>query len=109
MDATEREVSHIFRPFPGFSNVRLITKTSSRGKQYYNCFVEFETPNQAAIALTTLQGYKFHNKDPNGVRISFEDPRVLNVQGEIPSFFFPNYFYYYIFIFFIRTISLKFV
>jgi len=42
-DATQREVSHIFRPFPGFVLARLIPKTSRVGKRYFFCFVDFET------------------------------------------------------------------
>ena len=75
-------MSHIFRPFPGFSNVKLVQKTTSRGKRFYNCFVEFENQQQAAIALSTLQGYKFHNKDASGVRISFEAASLQVVQGK---------------------------
>lgn len=73
-DATEREVSHIFRPFPGFVNARLIAKKTREGRKFFFCFVDFENKRQASIALHTLQGYKFHNKDPSGVRISFATP-----------------------------------
>jgi RNA recognition motif-containing protein len=73
-DATEREVSHIFRPFPGFVNARLISKKTREGRKFFFCFVDFENKKQASIVLHTLQGYKFHNKDPSGVRISFATP-----------------------------------
>lgn len=73
-DSTEREVSHIFRPFPGFINARLIPKKTHQGRKYFFCFVDFEKVDQACIAKDTLQGYKFHNKDLSGVRISFATP-----------------------------------
>lgn len=73
-DATEREVSHIFRPYPGFVNARLIAKKTHEGRKFFFCFVDFENKTQASIAMQTLQGYKFHNKDPSGVRISFATP-----------------------------------
>lgn len=40
-DATEREVSHIFRPFPGYIQARLIAKVSKMGRKYFYCFVDF--------------------------------------------------------------------
>mmetsp|Transcript_5002 Transcript_5002/g.4209 ORF Transcript_5002/g.4209 Transcript_5002/m.4209 type:complete len:97 (-) Transcript_5002:185-475(-) len=42
IDASEREVAHIFRPFPGFQEVRLIKKETKNGRQFYFCFVDFE-------------------------------------------------------------------
>jgi RNA recognition motif-containing protein len=50
IDSNEREVAHIFRPFPGFENVKLIKKTSHSGREFYYCFVEFEDPVCATIA-----------------------------------------------------------
>ena len=34
LDATEREMSHIFRPFPGFQSIRLCTKQGREAKDY---------------------------------------------------------------------------
>ena len=70
-DATEREVAHIFRPFPGFIDVRLIKKQAPSGRVYYYCFIDFKNPLQATIALNTLQGYRFHKNDSTGLKISF--------------------------------------
>lgn len=41
-DANEREVAHIFRPYPGFLSARLIPKVSKVGRKYYYCFVDYE-------------------------------------------------------------------
>jgi hypothetical protein len=53
-DATEREVAHIFRPFPGFLSARLIPKVSKMGRKYFYCFVDFEDSIQATICSMTL-------------------------------------------------------
>lgn len=42
IDATEREVAHIFRPFPGYLSSWLILKEKSNGKKYFFCFVDFD-------------------------------------------------------------------
>ena len=73
-DATEREVAHIFRPFPGFIQARLIPKLTKNGRKYYFCFIDFENHWQASIALQTLQDYHFHFKDNRGLKISFASP-----------------------------------
>ena len=73
-DATEREVSHIFRPFPGFLTARLIPKTSKNDRKYFFCFVDFENKLQATIALQTLQGYRFHYRDIKGLKINYATP-----------------------------------
>mmetsp|Transcript_4295 Transcript_4295/g.12004 ORF Transcript_4295/g.12004 Transcript_4295/m.12004 type:complete len:245 (+) Transcript_4295:56-790(+) len=69
-DATEREMSHIFRPFHGYQAIR---KTSRRGGDPggYLCFVEFLTPEAAFAAMNALQGYKMDYDDQVGLRISF--------------------------------------
>eukprot|EP01017_Pseudomicrothorax_dubius_P024687 TRINITY_DN2621_c0_g1_i5.p1 TRINITY_DN2621_c0_g1~~TRINITY_DN2621_c0_g1_i5.p1 ORF type:complete len:366 (-),score=31.15 TRINITY_DN2621_c0_g1_i5:231-1328(-) len=54
-DSSEREVAHVFRPFPGFQRVRLIRKTARSGRRFFFCFVDFDNTLQATIALTTLQ------------------------------------------------------
>ncbi|EAR96963.4 RNA recognition motif protein (macronuclear) [Tetrahymena thermophila SB210] len=71
IDSNEREVSHIFRPFPGFQAVRLIRKRTQAGREFYFCFVDFESALQSTIALRTLQGYRFDKKDTQGLKISY--------------------------------------
>uniref|UniRef100_A0A0E0IMN4 RRM domain-containing protein n=1 Tax=Oryza nivara TaxID=4536 RepID=A0A0E0IMN4_ORYNI len=56
-NCTKREVAHIFRPFSGFREVRMVNKES---RHVYNllCFVDFATPSEARAALETLQGQR---------------------------------------------------
>ncbi|XP_074566722.1 RNA-binding protein 1-like [Curcuma longa] len=74
-NCTRREVSHIFRPFVGFREVRLVNKESRHpdGEPLILCFVDFATPAQAAIALEALQGYKFdeNDRDSANLRLQF--------------------------------------
>jgi len=72
-DATEREVSHIFRPFTGYSSVRLLQKESkSNPNRTYNlCFIEFDNKFQATVAMNTLQGYRMDSNDSKGLTISY--------------------------------------
>jgi len=75
-DATDREVAHIFRPFPGFQSVRTSTRESRKypDSTYLLCFVEFDNPHLATNAMQMLQGYKFdlNKKDQSrGLRISY--------------------------------------
>ncbi|GMH08864.1 hypothetical protein Nepgr_010704 [Nepenthes gracilis] len=64
-NCTRREVAHIFRPFVGYKEVRLVTKESrhSGGEPLVLCFVDFLTPAHAATAMDALQGYKFDELD----------------------------------------------
>lgn len=64
-NCTRREVSHIFRPFPGFQEVRLVSKESkyAGADVWILCFADFASPSQAAVALDHLQGYKFDEQD----------------------------------------------
>ncbi|XP_009599059.1 RNA-binding protein 2-like isoform X2 [Nicotiana tomentosiformis] len=57
-DCTRREVSHIFRPFVGYKEVRLVPKGSRHlgGDPLILCFVDFVTPLHAAAAMDALQG-----------------------------------------------------
>jgi hypothetical protein len=88
LDATEREVSHIFRQWPGFQSLRIITRikdltnkqnnnqnnnnnNKSSIYRYNLCFVEFENKIQANFAMLYLQGYRFDKKDIKGLSISF--------------------------------------
>ncbi|KAK4344809.1 hypothetical protein RND71_034985 [Anisodus tanguticus] len=74
-DCTRREVSHIFRPFVGYKEVRLVPKGSRHagGDPLILCFVDFASPLQAAAAMDTLQGYKFdeHDRDSVSLRLQF--------------------------------------
>jgi RNA recognition motif-containing protein len=54
VDASEREVAHIFRPFIGFRTVRLIRREKRPGEKVVFCFVDFETPLQTTIVINTL-------------------------------------------------------
>ena len=57
-DVTEREVAHIFRPFPGFKTVRIVTVNSEsegEGKSgETNCFVDFESTLQTTAVINTI-------------------------------------------------------
>ncbi|KAJ9174300.1 hypothetical protein P3X46_017337 [Hevea brasiliensis] len=74
-DCTRREVSHIFRPFVGYKEVRLVSKESRRpgGDPLVLCFVDFLSPAHAATAMDALQGYKFdeHDRDSVHLRLQF--------------------------------------
>lgn len=74
-DCTQREVSHIFRPFVGFKEVRLVKKEArhSGGDPVVLCFVDFYSSSEAAVALDALQGYKFdeHDRDSPKLRLQF--------------------------------------
>ncbi|XWS38015.1 hypothetical protein CRYUN_Cryun19dG0094400 [Craigia yunnanensis] len=56
-DCTRREVSHIFRPFVGYKEVRLVCKESRHpgGDPLILCFVDFVSPAHAATAMDALQ------------------------------------------------------
>lgn len=73
---TRREVAHIFRPFVGYKEVRIITKESKQkrnGDPVIISFVDFTTPACAATAMTALQGYKMdeHDSDSAYLRLQF--------------------------------------
>ncbi|XP_051121814.1 protein MATERNALLY EXPRESSED GENE 5-like isoform X4 [Andrographis paniculata] len=57
-NCTRRDVSHIFRPFVGYKEVRLVTKESRHpgGDPLVLCFVDFQSPAHAATAMDALQG-----------------------------------------------------
>jgi RNA recognition motif-containing protein len=67
IDSNEREVCRtpfpffpfnplqdIFRPYPGFKAVRLIRKEARNGRQFYFCFVDFDSKISSTIAMETL-------------------------------------------------------
>ncbi|KAJ7965304.1 RNA-binding protein [Quillaja saponaria] len=70
-----REVAHIFRPFVGYKEVRLVIKESKHpgGDPLVLCFVDFVSPAHAATAMDALQGYKFDedNRDSVNLRLQF--------------------------------------
>lgn len=74
-DCTRREVAHLFRPFIGFKEIRVVHKEPRRSgdKAYVLCFVEFNDPKCALTAMQALQGYKFNDKKPDApaLRIQF--------------------------------------
>ncbi|KAG2663122.1 hypothetical protein I3843_16G014600 [Carya illinoinensis] len=74
-DSTKREVAHIFRPFVGYKEVRLVTKESKHrgGDPLILCFVDFVNPACAATAMSALQGYKMDDNDPDSsyLRLQF--------------------------------------
>ncbi|CAH9094320.1 unnamed protein product, partial [Cuscuta epithymum] len=57
-DCTRREVAHIFRPFVGYKEVRLVKKESKHrgGEPLVLCFVDFGDAACAATALSAVQG-----------------------------------------------------
>nr|XP_051199096.1 protein MATERNALLY EXPRESSED GENE 5-like [Lolium perenne] len=65
-DCERREVSHIFRPFVGFKEVRLVTKDPRHpgGDPIVLCFVDFANAAQAAVSMEALQG-KIYSVHPN--------------------------------------------
>ncbi|XP_057861022.2 RNA-binding protein 2 isoform X2 [Cryptomeria japonica] len=56
-DCTRREAAHVFRPFIGFKEVRLVQKEPKRpgGDPLVLCFVDFADARCAATALEALQ------------------------------------------------------
>ncbi|XP_024007309.1 nuclear speckle RNA-binding protein A isoform X1 [Eutrema salsugineum] len=65
----------IFRPFVGYREVRLVTKDSKHrnGDPIVLCFVDFTNPACAATALSTLQGYRMDESEPDSkfLRLQF--------------------------------------
>ena len=70
LDATEREVAHIFRPFPGYKSLRLI-HNEKNGENTLILFVDFENSLQSTICINTLQGYRFDKNDLVGLHCSY--------------------------------------
>ncbi|KAI3408101.1 uncharacterized protein J3R85_020432 [Psidium guajava] len=76
-DSTKREVAHIFRPFVGYKEVRLVIKESKHrgGDPLILCFVDFVNPACAATALSALQGYKMDEHDPDSAYLRLQFSR----------------------------------
>ena len=73
-DVTKREVSHIFRHYKGFKDIRIIPKEDKTTKKtFILCFVDFETREDAGAAMKELQGYKMDLEYPEqrGLTIYF--------------------------------------
>ena len=70
-DCKEREVDHIFRPYPGYKECRLIQKETASGRQFYFCFADFDNKANASVAMQTLQGYRFEKKNRKGLVLKF--------------------------------------
>ncbi|XP_072998922.1 RNA-binding protein 2-like isoform X2 [Typha latifolia] len=74
-DCTRREVAHLFRPFIGFKEIRVVHKEPrlTGDKGHVLCFVEFNDAKCALTALEALQGYRFDDKKADApiLRIQF--------------------------------------
>ncbi|XP_065632175.1 RNA-binding protein 2 isoform X1 [Quercus suber] len=74
-DSSKREVAHIFRPFVGYKEVRLVSKESKHrgGDPLILGFVDFVNPACAATAMSALQGYKIDENDADSsyLRLQF--------------------------------------
>lgn len=73
-DVTKREVSHIFRHYKGFKDIRIIPKEDkTTRKTFILCFVDFVTRDEAGAAMRDLQGYKMDLELPEqrGLTIYF--------------------------------------
>lgn len=72
-DVSEREISHIFRPFPGFQDVRHVPmKKTGYDAKAFLCFIEFASTESAMAALQTLQGYVLDLKHPQSPALKIE-------------------------------------
>ncbi|CAI9291530.1 unnamed protein product [Lactuca saligna] len=74
-NCTRREVAHIFRPFVGYKEVRLVSKESKHqrnGDPVVISFVDFSTPACAATAMSALQGYKMDEHDPDSAYLRLQ-------------------------------------
>ncbi|XP_018462736.2 nuclear speckle RNA-binding protein B [Raphanus sativus] len=76
-DCSMREVAHIFRPFPGYKEVRLVTTDSEQrdGDPVVLCFVDFENPASAATARNALQGYRMDEEEPDSESLQIQFSR----------------------------------
>ncbi|KAH0453760.1 hypothetical protein IEQ34_018084 [Dendrobium chrysotoxum] len=81
-DTTEREVAHIFRPFLGYKEIRLVKKEPKYdgGSPIVLCFVDFTTPSYAMAAMGAIEGYKMdlHDPDSSTLRLQFATARRPN-------------------------------
>lgn len=73
-DCTRREVGHLFRPFVGYKDIRVVHKEPRRSgdKAIILCFVEFTDSKCALTAMEALQGYKFDDKKPDSPTLKIQ-------------------------------------
>ncbi|XP_038896814.1 nuclear speckle RNA-binding protein B-like isoform X3 [Benincasa hispida] len=74
-DCTRREVGHLFRPFIGYKDIRVVHKEPRRSgdKAMVLCFVEFIEARYARTAMEALQaGYKFDDKKPDSPSLKIQ-------------------------------------
>jgi RNA recognition motif-containing protein len=73
VDATQRELSHIFRPYVGFQSLRLIPKEPKRptDPRRWLCFVEFDNKLHATACRNNVQGYRMDQTDQRGLGCDF--------------------------------------
>ncbi|XP_022977142.1 RNA-binding protein 1-like isoform X3 [Cucurbita maxima] len=73
-DCTRREVGHLFRPFIGYEDIRVVHKEPRRrgDKATVLCFVEFSEARYAQAAMEALQGYKFDDKKPDSPALKIQ-------------------------------------
>lgn len=76
IDATQRELSHIFRPYAGFQSLRLIPKEAKRPNEprRWLCFAEFDNKFHATAARNNVQGYRMDKSDTRGLGCDFAKP-----------------------------------
>ncbi|XP_022878568.1 RNA-binding protein 1-like isoform X3 [Olea europaea var. sylvestris] len=81
-NCTRREVSHIFRPFVGYKEARLVTKDSRRsgGDALVLCFVDFVSPAHAATAMDALQGLTTKAES-----WAFNGAPTTTIKGKLPA------------------------
>ncbi|MED6192142.1 hypothetical protein PIB30_007317 [Stylosanthes scabra] len=73
-DCTRREVGHLFRPFIGYKDIKVVHKEPRRSgdKALTLCFVEFVDSKCALTAMEALQGYKFDDKKPESPTLKIQ-------------------------------------
>jgi len=73
MDASTREMSHIFRPFDGYQSCRVVTldSKSEPGQRITISFIDFDSKYEADQAMSSIQGYLMDQDDNVGLKISF--------------------------------------
>eukprot|EP01067_Filipodium_phascolosomae_P007729 Filipodium_phascolosomae@DN6310_c0_g1_i1.p1 len=78
-DTSERELAHVFRPYPGFIQCRISKNERSQifvpGRTVF-AFVEFQTVEQATVTIHNLQGYRFDRRDDVGIRLAYAKSSV---------------------------------
>ncbi|KAH7574405.1 hypothetical protein ACOSP7_008505 [Xanthoceras sorbifolium] len=74
-DCTRREVGHLFRPFIGYRDIKVVHREPRRSgdRAMVLCFVVFVDSKCALTAMEALQGYKFDDRKPDSpaLRIQF--------------------------------------